>query len=55
MHVVRYAFRAGLLKNADVFRIPEFRSSPLFVTDVFVGPWKAAGLKGLEFKKLGTA
>jgi hypothetical protein len=55
MNVVKYAFRPGELSDVDVFKIPDFRLSPVFVTDVFVGLWRAAGLKGLEFKKLGTA
>ena len=52
MHVVRYAFRSRPLKNLDVFKIPDFRVSPTFVSERFVQQWKKAGLRGLKFKKV---
>ena len=50
MMVQRYAFRAAVVAGIDVFKIPDLRVSPTFVSARFVDRWKAGGLRGLAFQ-----
>jgi hypothetical protein len=52
MMIKRYAFRADLLRNIHVFKIPNLRVSPTFVSRTFVDAWADAGLDGLGFKQV---
>ena len=50
MQVNRYVFYPGPIRGGHVFKIPNFRVSPTFVSQDFVDRWNVAGLKGLEFE-----
>lgn len=47
--IKRYVFRPGAIDGVDVFKIPDLRASPTFVSHRFVDRWLDAGLRGLEF------
>lgn len=49
MMIQRYVFRADVIAGIDIFKIPNLRVSPTFVSQRFVDQWNTAGLKGLEF------
>jgi hypothetical protein len=51
----RHVFRADVVADIDIFRIPNFRVSPTFVSHRFVDRWMASGLKGLEFNQVWAA
>jgi hypothetical protein len=51
----RYVFVASLVAQADIFKIPNLRVSPTFVSHRFVDQWNALGLKGLEFVRVWDA
>lgn len=44
--IVRYVFRSEMLEDAVIFKIPDFKFSPVFVTTPFVQMVKANGLTG---------
>lgn len=52
MMVQRYAFRPDVIGDIDIFKIPNLRVSPTFVTQRFVDCWKSSGLKGLDFNRV---
>jgi hypothetical protein len=52
MRVNRYSFRPDVIGDTQIFKIPNLRSSPTFVSERFVRTWKSAGLRGLGFKKV---
>lgn len=52
MRVTRYAFRANVIADVDIFKIPDLRVSPTFVSRRFVESWISAGLVGLAFTKI---
>lgn len=52
MLVQRYVFRAEAIDDIDVFKIPNLRVSPTFLSQHFVDRWKTSGLRGLEFKQV---
>ena len=52
MRVRHYLFRAKVVASVDIFKIPNLRSSPIFVRRRVVDAWAAAGLRGLEFDTL---
>lgn len=52
MMIQRYAFRAEVVRDVDVFKIPNLRVSPTYVSHRFVEFWRSSGLTGLEFKRL---
>lgn len=54
MMIQRHVFRADVIREFDVFKIPNLRVSPTFLSHRFVDRWKATGLKGLEFKQVWT-
>jgi hypothetical protein len=55
MFIQRHAFRADVIGDLDVFKIPNLRVSPTFLSQRFVDRWNASGLKGLEFKEVWAA
>lgn len=55
MMINRYEFRPELIRDVDVFKIPNLRVSPTFVGTRFVDAWQSAGLRGLDFKKVWDA
>ncbi len=55
MMVKKYEFRPHVIKNIDIFKIPNLRMSPTFVSKRFVDAWKSARLVGLEFKQVWAA
>lgn len=52
MTIQRYAFRAEVVRDVDIFKIPNLRVSPTYVSHRFVEFWRSSGLTGLEFKRL---
>ena len=50
MLIKRYVFRSDVISGIDIFKIPDLRVSPTFVSQRFVDLWNSHGLKGLEFK-----
>lgn len=52
MMIQRHVFRADVVGNIGIFKIPNLRVSPIFVSHRFVQQWKASGLKGLKFKQV---
>lgn len=52
MMIQRYVFVAAVIREVDVFKIPNLRVSPTFLSHRFVDRWKASGLNGLEFKRV---
>jgi hypothetical protein len=49
MRITHHVFRPEVVRGVDVFKIPNLRSSPTFVSEAFVKLWQEAGLRGLEF------
>ncbi|MDX8454671.1 hypothetical protein RFM98_18065 [Mesorhizobium sp. VK9D] len=52
--IERYAFDAGRIGSAEVFKLP-MRASPVFVNDVFVERVRQAGLRNVSFKPVWTS
>jgi hypothetical protein len=52
MIVKRYVFRIGTIGEVDIFKIPNLRVSPTFVSRKFVDAWESSGLVGLGFKQV---
>lgn len=52
MRISQYVFKGERLSGIDIFKIPDLRVSPTFVTNRFVEAWQHAGLEGLEFKEI---
>jgi hypothetical protein len=52
MTVDRYVFRPEAVDGIDVFKVPELRASPAFVSERFVRQWRSAGLRGLGFRRV---
>jgi hypothetical protein len=52
MTIERYAFRPDTIKDNHIFKIPNLRASPTFVSNHFAQLWKSSGLKGLGFTKV---
>jgi hypothetical protein len=52
MMIQRYVFRGDLVGDTDVFKLPNLRVSPTFVSRHFVDHWRAAGLDGLDFRRV---
>jgi len=48
--IQRYVFRADVIGDTDIFKIPSVPVSPTFLSHRFVDRWKASGFKGLHFK-----
>ena len=52
MRVTRYMFQAKVISGFDIFKIPNLRVSPTFVSELVVEAWTLAGLHGLVFNKV---
>jgi len=52
MHITRYMFRDAAIGPNHIFKIPNLRVSPTFVTKQVAKMWRSAGLRGLEFTKV---
>ena len=52
MWIQRPVFHAEAIAQLDVFKIPNLRVSPTFLSHRFVDRWKASGLKGLDFQQV---
>jgi hypothetical protein len=52
MDITRYALRPEAIRGVEIFKIPNMRVSPTFVGKKIVEVWKAARLRGLEFKQV---
>jgi len=50
MQINKYVFRPEVIGFSDIFKIPNLRVSPTFVSQRFVDLWNSAELKGLEFR-----
>jgi len=50
MRIVRYVLRPEVVNSVHIFKIPNLRNSPTFVSEKFVALWESANLKGLTFK-----
>lgn len=44
--------RPDVIGEIDIFKIPNLRVSPTFLSQRFVDRWKASGLTGLEFEQV---
>jgi len=52
MRVTRYVFRAAAVAEVDLFKIPNLRVSPTFVSERVVQAWTSAGLRGITFDRV---
>lgn len=52
MRIKQYVFRPQEIVGRDLFKIPNLRSSPTFISDHFVDAWRKAGPRGLEFRRI---
>jgi len=52
MMIQRHVFRPDVVDEIDIFKLPNLRVSPTYLSQRFVERWKASGLKGLEFKQV---
>lgn len=55
MMIQRYVFRPDVVTNVDIFKIPNLRVSPTFLSHRFVQEWNRSGLSGLDFKEVWSA
>lgn len=55
MTVQEYVFRPHVVAGVDLFKLPNLRASPTFVSEEYVDAWSSAGLVGLEFKQVWAA
>ncbi len=49
MMIDKHVFREKIVRDLHIFKIPNLRSSPVFVSQRFVDLWKSTGLIGLDF------
>jgi hypothetical protein len=52
MMIQRYVFRPDVMGDTVIFKIPNLRVSPTFLSHRFIERWNMSGLKGLEFKEV---
>lgn len=52
MRISRYAFHRDAVTDVDIFKIPNLRVSPTFVSERFVKIWSSNGLVGLDFNEI---
>lgn len=55
MLIQQHVFREDVIRDVEIFKIPNLRVSPTFVSQRFVDRWNESGLKGLEFKRVWTS
>lgn len=51
MWIQQHAFRADVLGDIEIFKIPNLTVSPTFVSHRFVDRWNECGFQGLEFTR----
>jgi len=52
MYIQRHAFRPERLVDVSAFKLTNLAAGPTFLRSSFVDAWQAAGLTGLDFKKI---
>jgi hypothetical protein len=52
MFIKNYSFFDRVVEGIDIFKIPNLRVSPTFLSHRFVDKWNESGQKGLEFKQV---
>jgi hypothetical protein len=50
--IQRHVFRAEKLDGCDVFKLPDLRASPTFVSERFAERWTSANLRGVVFEQI---
>jgi hypothetical protein len=55
MRINRHFFDSDALDDAALFKIPNLRVSPTYVTTEFVDLWRSAKLKGLDFREVWSS
>lgn len=55
MRITRHMFREDVVRGVHMFKIPDMRVSPTFVSQDFVDAWSAANLVGLDFTEVWSA
>ena len=50
MDIQHHAFRTEVVQGIDVFKIPNLRVSPTYLSQRFVDAWTSAKLRGLTFE-----
>lgn len=55
MLIQQHVFRADVIRDIDIFKIPDLRVSPTFLSQRFVNQWNESRLKGLDFKRVWTS
>lgn len=55
MMIDRHEFRPEAIAGIDIFKIPQLRVSPTFVSSRIAEAWKIARLRGLVFRKVWEA
>jgi hypothetical protein len=53
--ISRYAFRPEAIANVDVFKIPNLRVSPTFVSERVVDVCASLKLRGVQFRRVWSA
>ena len=53
--IQRHVFRAQMVRDIDIFKIPSLRVSPAFASQRFVDRWNESGLRGLEFRRVWSS
>lgn len=54
MRVIRYAFRTEKLKNATIFKLPEFPNGISYVTEIFKNVVEENNIKGFKLKNCNS-
>ncbi len=52
MWIDKYVFYRQAIQELHAFKITSLQVSPVFLSEEFVERWRAAGLKGLEFRQV---
>jgi hypothetical protein len=55
MDIMQYSFNVKDIEEVDIFKIPNLRVSPTFVSERFVEHWHSAGLAGLDFEMVWSS
>jgi hypothetical protein len=55
MKIINYVFQSSILGDVTIFKIPNIRNSPTFVSERFVNLWDSENLKGLKFTQVWSA
>jgi hypothetical protein len=52
MHVQKHVFVPEVTDGLAVFKIAAMRASETYLSDAFVGSWRSAKLRGLDFTRV---